>query len=277
MKRKKQKSPTAHVAGFAKKQPLAFPAKDAASSARGSLLHAWNKAEQVYGHLPKLPFLDKDTSAILLISLLVYAIFTAGVFLTSTSEPLHAILTEGQLSKNTPLALLSGERYSYEISAAGKTERLQYDVLQSSSCKGLLVIESAREGQQNTACLTRSGNLEGDQFQLNFSLGNRSMLLFSPWMLAASDNFNWQVQTTISTGTANINMPINFKSYGTKQMAGRKAYEILMQSEFSPPLKYYIDSEKRVLLFIDFGNASARLVSAPFPLNWANSSITMRQ
>lgn len=254
-----------------KKQPLAVPSKGAASSVRGSLLHAWNKAEQIYGHLPKLPFLDKDTSAILIISILVYAIFTAGVFLTSASEPPHAILSEGQLSKNAPLALLAGERYAYEVSAAGKTERLQYDVLQSSPCKGLLVAESTIEGRQNTACLTRSGNLEGDIFQLNFSLGNRSMLLFSPWMLAASDSFNWQVQTTISTGATDINMPITFKSYGTKQIAGRPAYEISVQSDFIPPLKYYIDSEKRVLLFMDLGNASARLVSAPFPLNWSKN------
>ncbi len=145
-------------------------------------------------------------------------------------------------------------------------------MLQSSYCKGLLVSESAKEGQLHSVCITRSGNLEGDLFQLNFSLGNQSILLFSPWMLAASDNFSWQVQTTISTGTANINMPINFKSLGIKQLAGRQAYEISVQSDFSPPLKYYIDSEKRVLLYADFGNASVKLVSAPFSLNWTNSS-----
>lgn len=271
MKRKMKKS-QGHASALAKKQPSAAPAKDAASSARDSLLGAWGKAERIYGSLPKLPFLDKDTSAILIIALLLYTIFIAGAFFTSSSEPLHAIITEGQLSKNAPLALLSGERYSYDISAAGKTERLQYDVLKSPSCKGMQVSESTNEGQQNSVCITRSGNLEGDQFQLNFSLGNQSILLFSPWMLAASDNFIWQVQTTISTGTADINMPIIFKSLGKKQLAGRQAYEISVQSELSPPLKYYVDSEKRVLLLADFGNASAKLVSAPFALNWSKSS-----
>ncbi len=113
MDRKKKKLPAPRVLGLVEDQPPTVPAKDTASSILGSLLRGWNKAEQLYGSLPKLPFLDKDTSAILIISILVYAIFTAGVFLTSSSEPLHAILTEGQLSKNSPLALLSGERYSY--------------------------------------------------------------------------------------------------------------------------------------------------------------------
>jgi hypothetical protein len=254
-----------------KKKILAKPAatEDASSHGKGSILRAWGRLESLYRRLPKLPFIDKDTSAILIISVLLYALFMAGVYLTTPHDQLHAILTEGKLSKNMQLALLPGEQYSYDISAAGKTERLQYDVQPSSICD-IMVVESASQGQGAHVCLNHQGNQWDDPYQLNFSLGNQSMLLFSPWMLAASDDFSWQVDTVFSTGSAEISMPVNFKSLGTKKIAGRGAYEISLSSEIAPSSTYYIDSEKRVLLFADFGNVSARLVSAPFPLNWSN-------
>ncbi len=260
MKTRNENSPT--------KNQAAFP------GVRSPLVSGWSALERLYGRLPKLPFLDKETSSILLISVFIYFLFVAGVYVTSPSKQLHAILTENPISKNAQLSLRPGEHYAYSVSAAGSSDSLQYDVLSPSSCKGSLVRESSSHGQQNQVCLTASGNLEGDPYQLNFSLGNQSLLLFSPWMLALSDRFSWVVQTTFSTGTSEIKMPISFKSNGLREVAGRKAYEIMVDSGISQPARYYIDSDKRILLYADYGNASAKLVSAPFPLNWENSSIT---
>ena len=233
-----------------------------------TLLKWWGGLESLYHRLPKLPFIDKDTSAILIISLLLYALFVAAAYFSGPQEELHAIIMEGPLAKNSQLALLPGENYVYEISAGGSQARLSYEVRSSSECPGTLVVESSEEGLQNSACINRQGNLEGDPFQLNSSLGNKSLLLFSPWMLAVSEDFSWQVQNTISTGSANIDMPLNFRSFGAKEVAGRRAYEISVRSDFTPQLKYLVDSEKRILILAEFTNASARLVQAPFPLNW---------
>jgi hypothetical protein len=131
----------------------------------------------------------------------------------------------------------------------------------------VLLVESY---SQNSACVKESGNSADDSFRTDLSLGNQSFLLFSPWMLAVSDNFSWQVNATVSAGAAQLSLPILFASKGEKEIAGRRAFEISISSELGDSSTAYIDAEKRVLLLADFGNASARLVSAPFPLNWSS-------
>jgi hypothetical protein len=238
-------------------------------SLSGKYTSASAKLDSIYRRVPVFPYLDRATSALLIVSIAIYVLFTLGVLLSNPSSEITASVTEGPLVKNARLALMPGERYEYEFSSPAGSQLLGYRVSHSSQCEGVLV-SGGLAGQPVAACLSPSGNLVGDFFWANSSLGNQSMPLFSPWMLAVSENFSWQVKTSMNVAATRINLPTSFTSLGRKTVAGRSAFEILVQSDIGPSSKYYIDEEKRVLLYADLGNVTAKLTSAPFELNWSN-------
>ncbi len=233
-------------------------------------------AQGIYGGLPCLPFLDRQTSAIAYACMLLYFGFVAFMFFASPPPEISTSLVEGALAKNTGIMLLAGERYEYRLSLQGpqaQSQLVEYEIRKDPSCSGVLVIEMAPASQSN-ACLSSSGNTVSGEFPASDSnTGNQSMILFSPWMLAASENFSWRVETVVNSLGIEARFPVGYKSGGTKEIAGRKAFEILVAPEYGgsgQAARYYIDSEKRVLLFADFGNLTVRLTSAPFVLNWSN-------
>lgn len=197
-------------------------------------------------------------------------VFFVGFIMLSTPLDMQGLVTEGPIYKNAALQLLPGETYRYQFSTPDGTEPLTYRVLESGSCRGTLVRE---DETRMLLCLSKSGNLLEEGFpEMNSSFGNKSIALFSPWMLAVSDRFSWEFQTTVSAAGAKVQLPVYLKSLGRKTVAGREAYEISAFSSVGGRSTFYIDAEKRVLLSIDAGNVSARLVSAPFSLNWSGAT-----
>lgn len=229
-----------------------------------SILRSLNS---LYMRLPVLPYLDRPTSALLIIGMLGYFGFVASIFLSSPVQ-LEQQYSEGPLYKNAQLQLLPGEAYSYLVTGPGSRQQVTYSILRSPSCAGVLVNEDM---SQNSICLSQSGALlsqEPGAVQSNSSYGNQSILLFSPWMLAVSDSFGWRFENTVSAAGTKISFPVFLKSNGKKLLAGREAYEISVGPMDSAPSLFYIDSEKRVLLSAESENVSVKLVSAPFELDW---------
>lgn len=219
--------------------------------------------------IPALPLLDRQGTALLLFCALLYFIFVAYVFFTSPLT-ISQDFYEQPLEKNSALQLVAEETYRYEISSPDGGETVTYSTSRSSSCTGLLVSE---EPYGNSVCLTQSGNLaQAGAEAFNSSYGNQSILLFAPWMLAVSDGFKWGFESRITAGSTAISFPVALASKGRKTIAGREAYEISVSSSGSLPSLFYIDAQKRVLISADSENVTVRLVSAPFPLNWSNSS-----
>ena len=257
-----------------------FPAKDEvkgtaggkASSSNGILQKARQKLEAVYLRLPVVPFLGRGTSAILYATALGYLLFTAFVFLATPKMEPQMELLESALSKNTELRLQPGETYEYTASSSQEEFQIYYAVRSARSCPGVEVIEQLGTSQ-SSRCILPGGNLAEMGFEnVNSGLGSSSILLFSPWMLAASESFSWQLTNRISAGGVQIDVPVIFRSLGMKKVAGRDAYEISVQSENEQSSKIYVDSEKRVALLFESGGVSAKLVSAPFALDWENQS-----
>lgn len=223
----------------------------------------------LYLKLPVIPYLDRSTSTILCICLLAYAIFMAGVFVLS---PVHIeqALVEGPLVKNTQLQLLPGETYYYESDSPDGAQAAAYEVSREQGCAGITVTDVETLMR---LCLSKSGNLLEDGFPMvNSTLGNKSIALFSPWMLAVSDSFSWGFKTTFSASGTTVEMPVSMKSLGRKTIAGREAYEISVESGSGLPSLFYIDSQKRVLLSLEADNFTLKLMSAPFELNWSNAT-----
>jgi hypothetical protein len=233
-------------------------------------------ADKLYQKLPVLPLLDRQTSAIAYVCILFYFGFVAYMFFASPPPEIYTQLVEAPLVKNTGIMLLAGERYTYQVSLQGpqaQSQQVGYEIRKDASCSGLLVIENT-PSTLSSVCLSSSGNAVSEELgYANSTFGNRSIMLFSPWMLAASENFSWRIETVVTSIGMEARFPVSYKSSGIREIAGRKAFEILVTPEYpqsGQPAKYYVDSEKRVLLFADFGNLTARLTSAPFALNWSN-------
>lgn len=230
---------------------------------------AGNLLSSAYHKVPQLPYLDRSTSLILIVCIVGYIGFTAYVFFTEPPVEIEAKLLEGSLDKNSQLALMPGEEYAYSLSMPGGSEQIGYAVRSSMACPGVVVLEQSGQGRQEL-CILANGMLYGEIGEVNANYGNRSILLFSPWMLAASENFSWKVDTVYSAKGIEMVIPTYFESKGKKQVAGRDAYEIdISDGEGGESAsRFFIDSEKRVLLLADMGNLTARMESAPFELDW---------
>ena len=238
----------------------------AASGIAGALSSA-------YQHVPVFPYLDRATTLILIICVLGYFGFTAYIFLNTSPEDIQAKVLEGNLTKNSALALSPGEKYLYDLQSPDGVQQVAYAVSSSPSCAGVVVQEQAGQASQ-IICILKNGMLAGAEGGAgNANFGNQSILLFSPWMLAASENFSWSVDNVYSAHGVEMTITTRFESKGRQQLAGRDAYEIdVGDSSNAQPARFFIDSDKRVLLYADLGNITARLASAPFALDWNASA-----
>ena len=224
----------------------------------------------VYSRVPVLPFFDKPSSALLIFCIAAFAIFTAVVFFTSPPLEPQAHMREAALEKNAALSLFAGEQYTYSLSMGNQTAEVRYSVSKSPSCAGTLLTE--RDGNATRGiCLSQTGNLVGNGTENSDLLfGNSSTVLFSPWMLAASENFSWKVEQVFTAGTAEISFPTYFTSKGLNETACRDAFAISIESgaPSGGSNMMYIDLQKRVLLSAEISNVSIMLIRAPFALDW---------
>lgn len=78
------------------------------------------------------------------------------------------------------------------------------------------------------------------------------------------------MSTSLSAGASSISTTTLYRAAGRKEIAGRQAFLVEALSDSGQKAAFYVDAEKRVLLYANAGGFSARLVSAPFALDWAN-------
>ena len=240
----------------------------AAAAASGAFTRVAGALRAVYLHLPKVPFLDRQTSAILYACIAAYLLLM--VSFSAATPPLQTdvnyTIQEGVLHKNADLAILPGENYSYVLNGDDGTMGVTYFVRRMEGCQGVAFYDN--QSGDPPACLLQSGNLDSDAQMHNSTFGTDSELLFLPWMLAVSGNFSWSVSSDYWNGYFNMHTGTNFTSLGKSSALGRDAYLIRAQSDaYALPSDYYIDSEKRVLLYIKSGNTSAWLAEAPFAID----------
>ena len=225
--------------------------------------------DSLYNKIPIIPYLDRPTSALFFLAAILYAAFVASVFISSPVQ-MQQQVSEDPLAKNTHLQILPGEKYVYSGDSGSGAQSLTYQVYSNSSCSGAFVYEKEA---QTGLCLSQAGNIEGSGVPaLNSSYGNQSMLLFSPWMLAVTDSFSWGFTNGMSAGGTSVSLPVTLTSHGRKTVAGRETFVISVAPYAGNPSTLYIDSQKRVLVEAVSQNVSVKLVSAPFALNWSNST-----
>ncbi|MCX8174712.1 MAG: hypothetical protein N3E51_00700 [Candidatus Micrarchaeota archaeon] len=224
--------------------------------------------KKAYESMPLVPFLDRQTSALLYLCIALYLFFIAAVFFLAPQFQITTDVHEQPLQKNSQLRIKPGESYTYLLSDGREKKLTTYLARSSPSCNGVLLYE-AESGDQ--LCLLENGFEQGSPRQSNSGYGNHSPLIFSPWMLAVSENFSWKVESEARVGDIKTIFPLTFRSEGKKEVAGRQAFSVglYLTDASAEPMRLYIDEEKRVLLLLGSGNFTARLVSAPFALNWS--------
>ena len=216
-----------------------------------------------YGRIPVFPFLDRDTSAILYACMLAFLLFVVYVMAAPAGGEPSFTISESPLYKNANLSLSAGENYSYVMEDEGQLQMLPYSVGRLWGCKGVVLYD----GNDSQECLTQGGNPAGGA-QYNSTLGNSTGIMFLPWMLAVSDNFSWSVSGDDWNGYIHMRTSMNYTSLGKSSALGREAYRVRVTSDMYPePTDYYIDSEKRILLYVTSGNTSAWLEEAPFAID----------
>jgi hypothetical protein len=238
---------------------------------QGALRGAGHAAWRAYGKIPEFSFMDRATFATLLFCVAAYVAFTAYVFFSTPSQELRISVREGELGGISPLALAPGESYAYEVSYRGEKRLVGYAVLSSPGCGGLVVVEEAQGAPAEPLCVPKEPS-EYAAMESKLAFGNRSILLFAPWMLAAREGFSWRLKSSSSAAGFTIETPMRFETAGVESTAGRQAYDVIFttEGEGDAMMRYYVDAEKKVMLSLEAGNFTARLVSAPFMLNWTN-------
>ena len=226
-----------------------------------------------YHRVPEFPYLDRATTLVMVVCVLGYLGFTAYIFFSMSPVEIEAKILEGSIAKNSALALSPGEKYTYSLEGPEGMRQASYAVSASPSCTGVVVSESLGQ-QSQSICILKNGMPSNQpEGAGNSNLGNSSILLFSPWMLAASENFSWDVDNVYSAHGVAMTITTHFASKGRQALAGREAYDIeIGDSSGAPPAHFFIDSEKRVLLYADLGNVTVKLSSAPFALDWNASA-----
>ncbi|VVC00479.1 Uncharacterised protein [uncultured archaeon] len=225
-----------------------------------------SKLDSVYQKMPALPFLGRETAALVLVSLLLSAAFVGYVYFSSPSLEPSTSLVEPSIAANHALSIMPGEHYAYRINALGNSTMIYYSVSSLQSCP-LLISQDSDGGE---ACLTGSGRLAGSNS--SFSLGNSSILLFSPWMLALNGSQSWTVESRVKAAGIEVSIPTYIRETGETSVAGRQAYGVEAGSSDGASSRLYVDLDKRVLLSFEQENVTAYLVSAPFALNWTDQN-----
>lgn len=257
MAKKKTRAKAAAHSIRSKRAPATPPAARASSGAGAALSGFYNR-------IPAAPFLDRQTSAILYACILAYVLFVLCIMASPMKEEPRFTVSESPLYKNADLSLSAGENYTYVLEHGAQRQPLQFAVRRLWGCRGVVLYE----GNDSQACLLQNGNSADDSEQRNSTIGNGTGLLFLPWMLAVSDDFSWSVSGDYWNGYISMRTRMNYTSLGKSSALGRGAYLVrVVSNAYQLPTDYYIDSEKRVLLYVRSGNTSAWLEEAPFALD----------
>ncbi len=216
---------------------------------------------------------------------LLCAIFLAALLLIAIFSPppkIEMASSEAPLAKLSSLKIIPGEQYGYEIAGADGSVPASIKVGTAPACPGVVMYDRLRVSQMQdlefaSVCLGNDGveiDSKGNKIGTNFSYRNISWPYFSPWMLAVKEGWNWSANTSIRVGglSSATSQEIRFKTIGKENYLGRDGFLasislVLPNGGESEVLQVLVDSQKRILLRMESGANTIRLISAPFPLN----------
>ncbi|MCX6770164.1 MAG: hypothetical protein NT051_05840 [Candidatus Micrarchaeota archaeon] len=193
------------------KRELPAAAKSAAEAAVG-IFSTFSKAADaigkgangIYMKFPEMPILGRSGTAMLVFSAAIYVFFVMFVFFTLPPITISTSFSEGSLQPNAVLALQPSEKYAYASSLADGAEVLEYSVGRGQGCSGMAIDEVSGGKGTQTLCIMPDGSLLGETNRDKSGYGNKTIILFAPWMLSVSENFSWTVAVVSKGGGISV-------------------------------------------------------------------------
>lgn len=208
---------------------------------------------------------------ILLFSVIGYLALVAYFFFFMPKEEIQRFSFEDSLVRTSELGIMPGEQYRYIYETSDVVGFFDYNITSAAWCPGVVVLESFGENA-SSFCITKEGTIYNET-SVSGKKENAYLTLFSTWMLSLSDGFSWNAYSTYKAYGINTTISFNLKTKGKVNVAGREAYYVEASNSFEDSVsKFYVDAEKRVLLYAEDNLTRVILSRAPFELSWKNAS-----
>ena len=290
-KANRPEEPGSHLSAPSRGQPARADLLRPAPSNNGDKMPAFakglrNSSEKMAGSL-------KDSFklfAIFCVAFIVIGAAASMLFSDRIQKPsLLTRLDEGGLAKNSELGIREGDSLTYEVRTNASRARIRIQAGLLRGCPGLFVADVTRYGDSSTpaglengVCLGPDGvetGPDGQKLGDNMSFSNLTWPYFQPWMLALDRNFTWKANLSLVVEPFNSSQTqeITWRTVGERNYSGRDAYEVRVEGGkirgdapvdlgfgLDRPITYWVDKERRVLLFMQEGDANVSLVQAPF-------------
>lgn len=194
-----------------------------------------------------------------------------GYFYFLGEKPSFSIVEkEERLEKNTELQIAPGESYTYEYGYNDTSVfQAEYDVKSADGCT-IIATTSYSNITVEPVCIDEWGNDKGGK---NLTYENSTIYLFSPWMLAVTDGWKWNVSITMAAEGLGFESTSKFmfETVSEEKKFGRDSYKVTVtmssdENATEEQMTWWIDKEKRVLLMEKMGDDEVKLVKAPFAL-----------
>ncbi|MFH1285001.1 MAG: hypothetical protein ABIH99_00285 [Candidatus Micrarchaeota archaeon] len=236
----------------------------------------------------KIPeFFRSEIGNTLLISIAVVILFFLAIFIfVKPSFPSAEFATsQTPLVPVSQLLISSGEHYSYTFKSANETSNFSFQVISDKgNCMQIKAIYFLETPARVDACLNKSNGVALNAlltYENNTApAGNWSAEFAQPWMLAVTENWSWQVNSSLLVPNWGVEQKevTTFKFVGEEVIKGREAYKVHLLVQFLDSSiesgriesDYWIDKETRVLLLVKSDMSSMELTSAPFNLTSGN-------
>ncbi len=210
-------------------------------------------------------------------TLIATAVIMAAVlgyfFIFSEIPEIELGMNEGNIGEKVNFTLENGEMYSYFVN---NSEAIGTVVLNSvekkEGCRGHVL---SCEASGYEVCVNRRG-VEIDRYgreigsELNYQ-GNDCLVMFSPWMLAVNETWEWEVEMTseadifgMPSKTSNM---LLLRGRNAEMILGREAYVVEVVADGKRIQRIWVDREKRVLLYTEMESGNIELVSGPFEIS----------
>ncbi len=202
--------------------------------------------------------------------LLVLGLFAVSFFLfASGASPVS--IHEGKLAKNAQFSMRPGDHLSYEIISGNESEIITFlfgrEPFRNATIADLEYADCTKvviKGTNVSTCISPDGTDIGG----NVSLASQAFFFFSPWMLALSPGFSWDVVIENSLTGAPIES-VGVRVLGEEEIFGRSAYLAELRDDGimgNYTKRMWIDKESRVLLKEEGKDYSIIIAQARFPL-----------
>lgn len=186
---------------------------------------------------------DPVTLASIVVFILLVVL--AATYMVPVFDNPEMVASGPPLHKNTGLQLMDGESYTYLYTTTNSSMEITYEVHDGPGCTMITLPDA---GGSAAVCLDGSGErVTGTEG----GMGDPTVLLFRPWMLALNDSWTWNSSLYLSfSGSQEHISDTYYRVVRRDSYLDREAFLVEVKADAGEPEYQWIDAEKRISLRI---------------------------